>query len=70
VDLKNKALDVVYYTQEELDVQVLEQEQAKVLTYRVSSITEYAQAQDETGLSVIEDSILQIELNKILNGGM
>jgi hypothetical protein len=47
--------------------QMLEKQE---LANRTLTISEYIQNQDETNLTIIEDSILEIEKNKIINGGI
>jgi hypothetical protein len=70
VNLETKTLDIIYFTQEELeDVQPQNQE-AQDLNSRVSDISTYLSSSDETTIADIEKSILKIETNKILRGGM
>lgn len=51
-------------------VSALEIAKKQILARRISTIIEYAQLQGESTLSSIEDTILEIETNKILNGGI
>lgn len=47
-----------------------ENQEAQELSYRVSDISTYLLNSDETTISNIENSILEIEKNKILEGMM
>jgi len=64
-----KTLDIVYYTQDEIDAKNKEIEDQQDLNARVSNISEYLN-QDTSTITDVEDYILQKEQNKILNGGM
>ena len=69
VNLVTKTLDFVYFTQSELDNINKEQQEVKDLTERVSMISDYSQVQNSETLSIIENSIVDIEINK-MTGGM
>jgi hypothetical protein len=73
VDVKNKKLNCVYYTKDELEEMRKQSDsqnqQTQELISRVSSISEYLN-QDISSIADIEDYILQKEQNEILNGGM
>lgn len=70
VDVANKKLNIVKYTQEELNDIQQQDEEDKSLNNRVSDISTYLNNSDETTILNIENSILEIEKNKIINGGM
>lgn len=70
VNLVTKKLDVIYYTQDELNAIEQQNQDVQDLNSRVSDITSYLSNSDETTISDIENSILEIEKNKIINGGM
>ncbi|AQR93523.1 hypothetical protein [Clostridium saccharoperbutylacetonicum] len=73
IDVVNKKILSVYYTQEELDAikfqQNKEMAEQQAIMDRTSTITNYIQ--DNTSImDNVEDIILESEKNKILNGGM
>jgi hypothetical protein len=70
VNLKTKQLDIIYFTQEELTVVQQQNQQVKDLNSRVSDISTYLSSSDLTTIADIENSILEIEKNKIINGGV
>lgn len=70
INLETKSLDVVYFTQEELDSMQQQNQEAQDLNSRVSDITQYLSCSNETTIADIENSILEIELNKTINGGI
>jgi hypothetical protein len=68
VSLKTKQLDVVYYTKEELTAiqeQYQQNQQSQDLNSRVSDIAIYLNNSNEDTIADIENSILEIEKNKI-----
>lgn len=69
INLETKSLDVVCFTQEELDIAKDKQDEQNINS-RVSDITQYLSSSSETTIADIENSILEIEKNKIINGGM
>jgi hypothetical protein len=70
INLDTKKLEVVYYTQDELNTIQQQNQETQALGDRVSDISNYLSNSDETTISNIENSILEIEKNKIINGGM
>lgn len=71
VDTENKKLVIDYYTQEELeDMQKQQEEQfekEQLKFERANAIAEYLQNSDIDTIEKIEDSVLNIETDKILN---
>lgn len=70
INLETKSLDIVYFTQEELDSMQQQNQESQELNSRVTDITQYLSSSDEATIAEIENSILEIELNKTINGGM
>lgn len=70
VNLDTKKLEVIYYTQEELNIIQQQNQEVQDLNSRVSDITQYLSSSNETTIVEVENSILEIEKNKIINGGM
>lgn len=70
VNLETKKLEVDYYTKEELEVIGQQSQEAQALNSRISDISTYLLNSDETTISDIENSLLEIEKNKILEGMM
>lgn len=69
INLETKSLDVVYFTQEELDAMKIKDQETQDLNSRVSDIAEYLNSNEKT-IAAVEDLILQSEQNKILEGMM
>lgn len=69
INLETKELEVIYYTQEELSAIQQQNQEVQDLNSRVSDITQYLSSSNETTIADIENSILEIELNKTINGG-
>ncbi|MFW2501752.1 hypothetical protein [Clostridium diolis] len=71
VDVSTKKLNCFYYTQEELDAIKLEQEvqQAgkQLIQDRINLISDYANL-DTNSITELENSIIEYEQNKIMNG--
>lgn len=71
VDVQNKKLNLVYYTQEEIDVQKKQYEQrvqdTQETNSRISAISNYA-SQNVISIDDLENAIIQLELTKIQNG--
>lgn len=70
VNLKTKQLEVIYYTNEELTSMQVQYQETQDLDSRVSDISTYLLGSDSNTIADIENSILEIEKNKIINGGM
>jgi len=70
VNIETKKLEVIYYTQEELNAMQQQSQKNEDLNARINDITEYLSNSDETTIADLENSILQKEQNKINNGGM
>lgn len=72
IDVETKKLNVIYYTQDELTTIQQQNKENQTLNYRVSDISSYLTDSDEFTISSIEDTILEVESNKISegNGGM
>jgi hypothetical protein len=70
VNINNKQLEVIYYTNEELTSMQVQYQEVQDLNSRVSDISTYLLSSDSTTIADIENSILEIEKNKIINGGM
>ena len=70
VNLETKKLEIVYFTQEELKAIQQQNQEAQNLNSRVSDVSAYLSNSNEAIISNIENSILEIEKNKIINGGM
>ncbi|OOM71447.1 hypothetical protein [Clostridium sp. BL-8] len=70
VNLDTKQLEVVYYSKYELNAIELQNQETEALNNRVSDISSYLSNSDETTILNIENSILEIEKNKIINGGI
>lgn len=70
VNLKSKQLEVIYYTNEELTSMQVQYQETQDLNSRVSDIASYLSSSDSTTIADIENSILEIEKNKIINGGI
>lgn len=70
VNLKSKQLEVIYYTKEELTSMQVQYQENQDLNSRVSDISTYLLGSDSNTIADIENSILEIEKNKIINGGM
>lgn len=70
VNLDNKQLEVTYYTEEELNIIQKQNKELQDLDSRISDISIYLSNSDKITVTNIEDSILQIEQNKIVNGGI
>jgi len=68
INLETKQLEVIYYTQEELNTMQQQNQQAQELNARVSDISQYLNSNTIT-ISDVENIILQSEQNKV-NGGM
>lgn len=68
VNLETKELEVIYYTEDELKNIESQNQAAQDLNDRVSDISTYLNNSDETTIADIENSILEIEKNKILEG--
>ena len=66
INLGTKKLEVTYYTQEELDAMHQELQETQALNDRVTDISQYLQNQTDL-ISDVENSIIQSELNKLLN---
>ena len=67
VDVQNKKLNLVYYTQEELDTQKQIITDEQTTNSRISAISNYA-SQNTTSIDDLENAIIQLELAKIQNG--
>ncbi len=67
VDVQNKKLNLVYYTQEELDAQKQAMTDEQTTNSRISAISNYA-SQNTTCIDDLENAIIQLELTKIQNG--
>lgn len=70
VNLETKQLEVIYYTNEELTSIQVQYQETQDLNSRVSDITTYLASSDSITIADIENSILEIEKNKIINGGI
>lgn len=70
INLETRKLEVIYYTQEELNAIQQQTQEYQDLNSRVSDISTYLSSSDEATIADIENSILEIELNKTINGGM
>lgn len=69
VNLDSKQLEVVYYTEDELDAIQNQNKSTQELSARVSDISSYLNCNSAT-IADVEDLILEAEQNKIINGGM
>jgi hypothetical protein len=70
VNLETKLLDISYYTQEDLNAIQQQNQETQALDSRVSDILTYLSNLDSSTIDNIENSILEIEKNKIINGGI
>lgn len=70
INLKNKQLEVVHFTEEELNTMRKQNQETQDLNTRVGDISTYLASSDENTIANIENSILEIEKNKIINGGI
>jgi hypothetical protein len=70
VNLETKQLEVIYYTNEELTSIQVQYQETQDVNLRVSDIASYLSSSDSTTIADIENSILEIEKNKIINGGI
>lgn len=66
VSLETKQLEVIYYTQEEIESMQNENQETQDLNSRVSDISQYLSG-NQTTIADVEDLIIQTEQNKILN---
>lgn len=64
VDVANKKLNIVNYTQDELTAIQNQNQEAQNLSNRVSDISQYLQNQTDL-ISTVENSIIQSELNTV-----
>lgn len=67
INLETKTLEVIYYTQEELDVQTLEQLSRQTISDRINTISTYINL-DNTSIEDLENYILQREKDKTIGG--
>lgn len=70
INLETKSLECIYFTQEELDSIQQQKQEAQELDNRVTDISTYLSNSGVNTISDIENSILEIEKNKILEGMM
>lgn len=72
INLDTKQLEVTYYTEEELETIKQQNQKEQELNNRVSNISSYLIDSDESTISNVEDTILEVESNKISeeNGGI
>jgi hypothetical protein len=63
----NKKLNLVYYTQEELDAIQQEQEAQQAIQDRINIISEYLNL-DNNSIDVLENAIIEYETSLITNG--
>ncbi|WP_315074055.1 hypothetical protein [uncultured Clostridium sp.] len=72
VNLDARKLEVVYYTEDELNSMQKQIQENQELSSRVSDISTYLSNADGTTISNVEDTILGVESNKVSkeNGGM
>ncbi|MBN7573664.1 MULTISPECIES: hypothetical protein [Clostridium] len=70
VDVENKKFNPIYLTQEELDAIQQQFQEEQELSSRASDISTYLLNVDSTTIADIENSILEIEKNKVINGGI
>lgn len=62
----NKKLNLVYYTQEELDEIQQEQEVKQAILDRITNISDYASL-DNNSIDILENAIIEYETNLIIN---
>lgn len=74
VNVESKELELTYFTEEELEEQRKQYDQQLIidqeLNTRISDIATYLLSSGSTAIADIENSILEIEKNKIINGGI
>ncbi len=70
INLDTKELEVTYYTEDELKEIQKQEEESQVGSNRVEDIKSYLDNADDTTISKVEDTILETESNKIINGGI
>jgi hypothetical protein len=77
VNIDTKKLEVIYYTQEEIDALKAPEQPIETLTSRVSTISKYLSIQDssivsnfESAVTNLEDIVISTETNKLTNGGI
>ncbi|WP_315073755.1 hypothetical protein [uncultured Clostridium sp.] len=72
VNLETKQLEVIYYTEDELNAVQKQIQEDQALSSRVSDISTYLSNADGSTISNVEDTILGVESNKVSeeNGGM
>lgn len=70
VNLETKQLEVTYYIPEELNSMQQQNQVAQELNSRISDISTYLSNSSETTIADVENSILEIEKNKIINEGI
>ena len=68
IDIKNKTLNLVHFTTQELQEMQNKQNESVELNNRISDISSYLLDQQSESISVIEDFIIQTELNKVMEG--
>lgn len=68
VNLETKQLEVIHYTQQEMDVINQQNQEIQDFNSRLLDISQYLQNQDIQSISGIEDYILQSEIIKITGG--
>lgn len=68
VNLETRQLEVIYYSKEEIESMNQQIQEVEKNSSRVSDISTYLLNSDETTIMNIENSILEIEKNKILEG--
>lgn len=67
INLETKALNLIYFTAEELQAEQTQAQASQDLNTRVSDISNYLLSQTDM-ISGIEDQILQTEINKLTEG--
>jgi hypothetical protein len=67
VDVANKKLNIVNFTQDELTATEQQNQESQALNDRVSDISQYLQNQGTNLISAVENSIIQAELDKLSN---
>ena len=70
INLETNQLEIIYYTQEELNTMLQATQEIQDLNTRTTDIATYLSSSDEATIAEIENYILEIELNKTINGGM
>ncbi|MDR3598117.1 hypothetical protein [Clostridium sp.] len=68
VDVTNKTLNIVNYTQDELNAMQQQAQQTQTINNRISDISNYLNLQGDSSISNVENAIIQNQMTDIENG--